>query len=258
VDYELMYPPTYQNETVDTEVQTDPYVKNYGLRFSYGYQFDVIRETVGSDVRILDYGCGTGHFIANAMHYGFQCDGAEYNQEYIKSLKKNIPRSNFYLIDDFVEGRVAQNYDVIRMSNVLEHISNPHQVIEHLKNRLSVNGILLIEGPIEDNFNLAELVRKLYFRIFKWIAPGRTVQAPPYHIFFSNAKNQRGFFKDCGFDELHFNTAEDAWPFPESIKRAKGAKDKIMAVIAILSKKVTRTVGMNWGNIFIYCGKVKS
>jgi SAM-dependent methyltransferase len=256
-DYEAMYPPSYQRNEAETSIQEDPYVKLYGLRFSYGYQFDLIKNNAGPNARILDYGCGTGHFIANAVHYGFACDGAEFNPEYIKLLKISFQKSNFFTIADVLSGNLTERYDVIRLSNVLEHLTAPKQVILKLKDLLRPGGILLVEGPIEDNFSLAESFRKFYFRVGKWLRPNRTVSSPPYHIFFSNARNQRSFFKDCGFEEMDFRTAEEAWPFPASFRKAKGLQGKITAIIARVSKGFTKMSGRNWGNIFIYCGKAK-
>ena len=43
-DYEAMYPPSYQSNLVETSVQSNPYVQLPGLRFSYGYQFDLIKK----------------------------------------------------------------------------------------------------------------------------------------------------------------------------------------------------------------------
>ncbi|MEI9806537.1 MAG: methyltransferase domain-containing protein [Bacteroidota bacterium] len=256
-DYEAMYPPSYQRNEAETSVQADPYIKLYGLRVSYGYQFDLIKQNTGPNARILDYGCGTGHFLGNAVHYGFACDGAEFNPEYLTVLRQSFTKSKFFTISEVLSGQVAEKYDVIRLSNVLEHLTTPREIIAKLKSLLAPGGILLVEGPIEDNFSLAESFRKIYFRVGKWLKPGRTVTAPPYHIFFSNAKNQRQFFKDCGFEEIHFKTSEEAWPFPASVKEAKGVQGKITAIVAKLSKSFTKLAGKNWGNIFIYCGKVK-
>lgn len=256
-DYEVMYPPSYQRNEAETDIQGDPYVKLYGLRVSYGAQFDLIRKHVGDNAKILDYGCGTGHFLGNAVHYGFACDGAEFNPAYLEVLRKNFTRSKFFTISQVLSPGFSEKYQVVRLSNVLEHLAAPKEVIARLKQLLTPDGILLVEGPIEDNFSLAESFRKIYFRVGKWVKPNRTVSSPPYHIFFSNAKNQRQFFKDCGFDEMHFKTAEEAWPFPASVKEAKGVQGKITATVAMFSKFATRLSGRNWGNIFIYCGKIK-
>lgn len=257
-DFELMYPPSYQRNEAETSIQNDPYIKLYGLRFSYGYQFDIIKTQIGDTASILDYGCGTGHFLGNAVHYGFGCDGAEFNSEYLDILKTSFGSSNFFTIAQVLSESFTKKYDVIRLSNVLEHLTDPKQVIQKLKNLLNPGGILLIEGPIEDNFSIAEMFRKIYFCLGKFFLPNRRVTFPPYHIFFSNTRNQLRFFSDCGFDTIHFETSEEAWPFPSSIKEAKGFVAKISALVARVSMMATNVTGNKWGNIFVYCGKIKS
>lgn len=254
-DYLAMYPPAYQGGTTDSSILPDIYTKMPGLRFSYGYQFDLVKKHAVAGARMLDYGCGNGHFIANALHRGFLCDGSEFSAEYVRVLKSAFPQSEFYTIEEVLSNDFQVKYDVIRLSNVLEHLTTPGEVIETLIKRLSAGGILLIEGPVEANFNLAASFRKVYFGAKRMFRPKATVSSPPYHIFFSNRKNQREFFQECGLSELHFEVGEDAWPFPPSIESARGIKNKSMAIIASISQRVSAASGKNWGNMFIYCGK---
>jgi len=254
-DYLSMYPPSYQDSKADTFIHPEPYKKLTGLRFSYGYQFDLIRKQVGEHAFILDYGCGAGNFIANAVHHGFKGAGAEFNPEFVAILNNNNSGTKFYTITELLEGQPEGRFDVIRLSNVLEHLSDPVTVLHKLKQYLRPGGILLVEGPIEENFCIAKGVRSFYFGMNKMLRPKREVSAPPYHIFLSDRKNQRAFFTRCGFLETHFKVEEDPWPFPISFAGAKGISQKITAAIAKLSRGFSRTFNRNFGNVFIYTGK---
>jgi SAM-dependent methyltransferase len=255
-DYLKMYPPSYQEGKASSEPQLDLYQKMPGLRFSYGEQLDCVKKYVGkANATLLDYGCGNGHFLVRAIQEGLKCDGAEYNPVYISALKDDIKNCNFYTIADVLSGKTGKKYDVIRLSNVLEHLTNPNEVITSLKNHLTPDGILLIEGPIEHNFSLAQAFRNTYFRVSKFFKPNRTINFPPYHIFFSNAQNQQQFFKNLGYQELSFVVMEDAWPFPVNLKSAKGVKLKIMASVAQISLFCTKNCQKAWGNTFLYIGK---
>jgi SAM-dependent methyltransferase len=254
-DYDKMYPTSYQNNAATVDIQSDWYKKLPGLRFSYGYQFDLIKKQVGQKATIMDYGCGNAHFLANAQKAGFTCEGAEYNPAYVSILNRDIQDINFVTINDLLSEKTATQYDVIRLSNVLEHLTNPNEVIKLLSAKLSSKGILLIEGPIEHNFSLAQTFRNTYFRIGKLLNPSRTITFPPYHIFFSNYKNQKAFFEKSGLTEQVFVVEENTWPFPASLKEAVGIQQKIMAIIAKISIGFTRIFSKNWGNTFIYVGK---
>ena len=190
-DYIKMYPPSYQSG-IDRTLLKDPYKKLPGLRFSYGFQFDLIKKHFSETAAIFDYGCGNANFLINAKEKGFMCDGAEFNQTHVDLLKKEIPTSSFYTIDQFLLN-TTKKYSVIRLSNVLEHLHNPHEIILILSSKLAANGILLIEGPLECNFNLAFLTRKFYFKL-KQLLKKNNADHKPTHITFTNSKNQLLFF----------------------------------------------------------------
>ncbi len=251
-DFEKMYPPSYQ-DGADTEILSNQNKKLIGLRYSNSYQFDLIKKYHPNGI-LLDYGCGTANFMANATHQGFECCGAEYNKEHIKALKKSIP-NQFYLISEVLSGR-AGKFDIIRLSNVLEHLPNPAEIIGQLTTHLNKDGILLIEGPIETNTNLALITRKIYFNTKKLINEKWCASHVPTHMFFSNRKNQRAFFENFDLEELHFNIREAEWPYPASIAGSIGIGGKIKATIAKISILIS-SFNNNWGNTFIYVGRKK-
>jgi 2-polyprenyl-3-methyl-5-hydroxy-6-metoxy-1,4-benzoquinol methylase len=253
-DYFKMYPPSYQSG-IDNTILNNPYKKLPGLRFSYGYQFDLIKKYMSSEVRILDYGCGNANFLINAKSQGFSCDGAEFNKAHVDILKKEIPSSNFYTTEEFLQQTVTQ-YEVIRLSNVLEHLHNPNEVIKSLQSKLTKDGILLLEGPLECNSNLAFLSRKFYFYLKKLLQKNYLATHDPTHITFTNSKNQLRFFEACGLEKLSYTIIERAWPYPESIRSTIGIGGKSKAIIAQVSMLVSKFVP-NWGNTFIYAGRKK-
>jgi 2-polyprenyl-3-methyl-5-hydroxy-6-metoxy-1,4-benzoquinol methylase len=252
-DYLKMYPPEYQSG-VNKTILSNNYIKLPGLRFSYGVQFDFIKKHCSPNATILDYGCGNANFLINANHQVFNCDGAEFNPAHVNVLKNEISTSEFYTISDFLSSDLK--YDVIRLSNVLEHLDTPIDTIQKLSNKLNPNGILLIEGPIECNFNLAFLTRKIYFTLMHKIKKGYVAKHTPTHITFTNAKNQLAFFNRLSLITLEFNVSEAAWPYPASVKNAIGLGGKTKAVIAKISIAISSIFG-SWGNTFIYVGQKK-
>lgn len=250
-DYLKMYPPTYQ-QGADKTILSDPGLKLPGLRFSYQHHFNLIRKYSNGD-NVLDYGCGNGNFLANANAQGIPCDGAEFNPLQVEVLKANFPDRNIYEISKFIADP-ALKYDVIRLSNVLEHLDKPHEIINQLLLKLTDKGILLIEGPMEINFSIAFVFRSSYFKIRKALQPGWTVTHTPTHITFTSLKGQTGFFRKFPMKELHFEVTECAWPYPESFVAAKGLGGKIKAVIARLSI-LTAKMNSSWGNTFIFAGR---
>ena len=251
-DFDKMYPPAYQNG-LDTTIHSNLNVKLPGLRYDYAYQFELInRYSLGKN--IADYGCGSANFISNAIHVGYKCDGVEYNLEFIEILKRNLKNEFFYSIDEFLSN--DKKYDVIRLSNVLEHVTHPKDVLEKLHNKLVDNGILLIEGPIEDNFSFAQFLRKSYFVLRGLFQNKWKAYHNPTHMFFSNSKNQQEMLKHNKIEQLYFSVKEEAWPFPEKINLSVGFGNFVKGLIARISI-ATSKLNPNWGNTFIYVGRKK-
>lgn len=250
-DYNEMYKPDYQNNEVDTNELDDLNKPLSGLRFSYKEQFDIIRKNVGKNPSILDYGCGNGNFIYNAYQNGFEnVFGAEFNENYVQKLSTEMPNVKFYTIEDLLDNKENEKYDVIRLSNVLEHLNNPNEVIGKLKKKLNNNGIFIVEGPIEANFYPMNIINKLYFNL----TSNRTLNIAPYHIFFSNYKNQRDFFKTFGLEEMLYRTKEISWPYPDRITFNSGIKTFVVSVLSYISRCISNTFSTTWGNTFIYVG----
>lgn len=250
-DLEKMYPTSYQ-AGVDNTILTNPYKKLIGLRFSFGYQYDLIKKLDFSG-ELIDFGCGAANFLLNAKHAGLTFNGVEFNPAHVQVLKKEIPEHNFYTVNEFVNS--TEKVKLIRLSNVFEHFTNPKEELLALKNKLKPGGFLLIEGPIEYNFNLALQFRKLYFIIRKKLNTNYVAAHTPTHILFSNLKNQINFFEKMGLTTIHLDVTEAEWPFPNSFSSAKGLVSKFNVLIARASMVFSK-LNKSWGNTFIYVGKV--
>ncbi len=246
-----MYPPSYQGG-VNRKILDNLSKKLDGLRFSYKSHFDLL-ESIGFDGTIIDFGCGSANFIVNAIKYGYLCDGAEYNPKHVEILKRELPERNFFTVDEFLNSSTVQ-YDVIRLSNVFEHFTDPKQMLADLKKKLKPNGYLLLEGPIETNFNLALQFRKLYFKTRMVLQPNRRVEHTPTHIIFTNRKNQLEIFKQFGFKTIEFKVQESAWPFPTKFSNANGIVQKLNVIIARISIAFSKVMP-KWGNTFLYLGQ---
>ncbi len=255
-DIAAMYEPSYHQHKIDTTLVKKIYQRRSGTNFNYGIQFDLINKYAGSEATILDFGCGDGNFIANAQHHGYICDGAEYNDDYLDLLRTGFPNTYIYHVDDFVADRTL-TYDVIRMSNVLEHLIQPADTFKNLLSHLKPGGIFLIEGPLEDNISVSKSYRDAYLNIKRKFNPDFTFYSPPYHLVMSDAKNQGNFFRQLPeIKENEFIKDECAWPFPESFKDANGLKQKMLALYFAVAIFFARLIQRGkTGNEFLYVGK---
>lgn len=97
---------------------------------------------------LLDVGCGTGAFLQTCKNAGWKISGVEPGDKAC-SLAKTKVGDVIYpsLFDDALNG---QQYDVITMWHVLEHMPDLHKTIERLKSLLKPDGVLIVAVP---NYN---------------------------------------------------------------------------------------------------------
>ena len=210
-------------------------------------------QSKGKYSSILDYGCGGGRFVVEALDKGYSVTGAEYNPDLVANLSKTFTKASFLTIDDFYKSDAK--YDIIFLSNVLEHLTNPKEIMLKLRERVSENGLFVLEGPVENNFNLTLFTRKIIFFIRKNFF-GKKASHTPTHILYANRKNQEQFLKDIGLTTLYYEIKESNWPYPMRYEDCHSLMQKLMYGIATLSVAMSKIFPF-WGNNFVYIGKVK-
>ncbi|SMO52806.1 class I SAM-dependent methyltransferase [Solitalea koreensis] len=103
--------------------------------------------------KLLDIGCGTGAFLETCMKAGWTITGVEPGEKAAK-LASNKTGKNIYpsLFEKELNG---EQFDVITMWHVLEHMPDLPATIARLKNLLKPDGLLVIAVP---NYNSYDAV----------------------------------------------------------------------------------------------------
>lgn len=134
---------------------------------------------------LLDIGAGTGDFLKVAKNYSWKVEGIEPSAQ----ARKLASKKNLTLHAD-QSGVEEQNFDVITMWHVLEHVPDLQKQISWLKNHLAQNGTLFIAVP---NFNSEDA------KIYKedWAA-----WDVPRHLHHFSAKSIKTLFGNNGFEVI--------------------------------------------------------
>lgn len=99
---------------------------------------------------ILEIGCGTGQYYEAWKKLGVNWTGIEVNKEMLDFChSKNIPVEEFSAMDESINR--DRKYDVIFLSQVLEHILEPHDFLNKIRGYLADGGILHIDVPNHDS-----------------------------------------------------------------------------------------------------------
>ncbi|MEL6485898.1 MAG: class I SAM-dependent methyltransferase [Pseudomonadota bacterium] len=98
----------------------------------------------GSDpLRVLDFGCGEGHFLAAAAAFRCECVGVEFSA----AREKTKVIDFFGNLDQVEEEYGLSHFHAVTLFQVLEHLSEPLSVLKELRKHIVDGGVLILETP---------------------------------------------------------------------------------------------------------------
>ena len=100
--------------------------------------------------KLYDVGVGWGHFLHTAQVLGFEASGVEISElmhHYATTdLKLNVVHDDFYNLE-----LPENNWDVVTMWDVLEHISEPQKAVKKINKMLKKDGFFVLQVPQIDS-----------------------------------------------------------------------------------------------------------
>jgi 2-polyprenyl-3-methyl-5-hydroxy-6-metoxy-1,4-benzoquinol methylase len=100
----------------------------------------------GSEIRILDIGAGNGYLMECASELGFDAWGTEISSHSADICEKKFP-GKIHLGTISGAGYQDRFFDVVFLTDVLEHLPDPLQSMKEIKRILKPGGYLLIISP---------------------------------------------------------------------------------------------------------------
>ena len=109
------------------------------------------------DKEVLDFGCGIGGFLQLTDRVSKLSVGMELNQEHVQIING----MNIKCVSSFEDLLGKQKFDTITLNHVLEHLTDPFEILSSLKNLLKDDGTIIIEVPhardiLLETFNLED------------------------------------------------------------------------------------------------------
>lgn len=166
------------------------HIKNnllYLLTLPLKYRFDFIFPVLKKNGKLLDIGCGSGYRLNQLRTLGWEVYGVEPSSELA-----NFGREKFHLKiyqSSFEEAKFYPNeFDVVTLYHVLEHVSQPEEFLLKIHNTLKTDGELLVAIP-----NINSLERIIFGRYWNaWVIP--------WHLWFFSEKTLTQLLHKTNYD----------------------------------------------------------
>ena len=137
-----------------------------------------------SSKNLLDVGCGTGEFLLTCKNNGWNISGVEPNNNAKTLAKQKLENGSSVEIFDDLNLIENEQFDIITLWHVLEHVPNLEIYISKLKSLLKPDGVLIIAVPNFKSFDAS------YYKNF-WAA----YDVPRHLWHFSQTSIQKLFIK---------------------------------------------------------------
>ena len=103
----------------------------------------------GRPGRLLDVGCGNGAFLQMAQAAGWSVQGLDFDPIAVAEARRQGLAVDLGGIDQLAD--LAQTYDWITCSHVLEHVHDPQQLLHSIRRLLRPGGTLWLQTPNLDS-----------------------------------------------------------------------------------------------------------
>jgi 2-polyprenyl-3-methyl-5-hydroxy-6-metoxy-1,4-benzoquinol methylase len=139
--------------------------------------------------KLLDFGCGSDHFLNNARDLGWTTIGIDLSESVVKRIQ-NSGHRGLIMSPTVWEEIEDQSLKLVRMSHVLEHLYNPEEVLKKIYTKMANNSILHIDIPNAYGFSAK------MFKAYWW-----GLECPRHLIFYSPQLLQK-VLRNIGFNKF--------------------------------------------------------
>lgn len=105
---------------------------------------DLVKNYIPQNGKILDIGAGSGIFVKEALNKGYNVLGLEPALYLVKkAIEDKLPVTHGIFPDNKPAGR----FDAIFLTDVIEHIADPLNMLKNLPDSLTENGVVIVTTP---------------------------------------------------------------------------------------------------------------
>ncbi|MEO0291987.1 MAG: class I SAM-dependent methyltransferase [candidate division WOR-3 bacterium] len=172
-------------------------VEYYSYRWEFIEFLKFFKIFKNKKLKILDIGCGEGHFLYLAQKNGFEVVGIDINEKAIKVAKEKFGIKRVYPFDlsEFIKNFPEEKFDIICAFHLIEHLEDPISFLFKVREILKEKGFFVFSLPND---------RRLTVRIKEredW-------DYPPHHLTRWNERSINFLIKKANFKIIKIKDEE--------------------------------------------------
>lgn len=147
--------------------------------------------------RLLEIGCGWGHFISAAAQAGFDSYGIEISAHAAKQAARRLSAEKVRVSTVADSGLPPHSFDICVMIDVIEHVRNPKAFLGEAVRLIRPGGYLLLVTPSTDSLSAKTMGR--YWTEYK-----------PEHLYAFSRRSLTHLLEGINCHDLRFMRANKA------------------------------------------------
>jgi SAM-dependent methyltransferase len=148
-----------------------------------------IEKMLGRVGKVLDLGCALGHFGEAAKRLKWDVYVTDVSEYAVHEARKSFSLNAFVSPSHKLPVK-NKKFDLISMYEVIEHISDPKDLMKQVHNAITPDGLLHLTTPNVSSWS-AKLMGKSWYH-FK----------PNEHLLYFSPETLRLYLENCGFDVI--------------------------------------------------------
>lgn len=197
------YPKQYQQALRDTYTGERKGVSRVGLKVGLRRRTPPL--VPGG--RLLDIGCGGGHYLQCMKELGWAVQGIEFDEAQAAHAREQLSADvRAGTAESTLDGLPSEHFDVVTLWHVLEHLHNPTLVLREVHRVLKPGGRIMVEVP---NF---QSIDRVLFKSY-WYP-----LELPRHLYHFGPRTLRALLGQCGFEVDSIRGTPAAIPVTASLQ----------------------------------------
>lgn len=195
-------------------------------------------ELVGRPGRMLELGCGRGGLLRGAAQEGWKVRGVEMTPAF--ATEGSGLDIEIAAVED--ARSLNEKYDAILLAAILEHLYEPTQCLQRVRDALTPGGVVFIDVPNECSLWSRAANLYMHARGRPW-AVNLSPTFAPFHVVGFCPRSLRTVLQRTGFDIEEL----ELWAYPNCLPAATGLRATVERQASATAQRLGRWVGMGAG-----------